>query len=211
MAAKSYVESLLGERERVILVARHHWFVLFGSIIAEIVIALVIFGGSVAGALFFPQFAGIVALVGFLVLLLPILSMIKDILEYASHQYIITNRRVMQITGVFNKNVIDSSLDKVNDVKMSQSFLGRIFDYGNIEILTASELGVNLFDRIENPIHFKTAMLNAKEELESERREPSPEVEASDLLEQINHLHQQGILNDAEYAQKKEQLLARMK
>ena len=37
---------------------------------------------------------------------------------------------------------------KVNDVKMEQSFLGRLLGYGDIEILTASELGVNLFRRI---------------------------------------------------------------
>ncbi len=51
----------------------------------------------------------------------------------------------MQISGIFNKSVIDSSLEKVNDIKMDQSALGRMFGYGDIEILTASELGVNLF------------------------------------------------------------------
>lgn len=210
MPAKSYVESLLGDREHVILVARHHWFVLLYSIVAEIVIALLIFGGTVAAAIFFAPYAGLIALGGFLLLLLPILSMIKDILVFSSHQYIVTNRRVMQITGVFNKSVIDSSLDKVNDVKMSQSFFGRIFNYGNIEILTASELGVNLFDRIENPIHFKTAMLNAKEEVGVDRREPAPGGAVADLFVQLERLHAQGILSDAEYEQKKEQLLGRM-
>ena len=73
----------------------------------------------------------------------------------------------MQITGVINKNVIDSSLEKVNDVKMEQSVFGRLFDYGDIQILTASELGVNVFRRIDNPIHFKTAMMNAKAALEN--------------------------------------------
>jgi uncharacterized membrane protein YdbT with pleckstrin-like domain len=68
--------------------------------------------------------------------------MINDILVWSHHQYIVTNWRVLQISGIFNKNVIDSSLEKVNDVKMTQSFFGRIFNYGNVEILTASELGV---------------------------------------------------------------------
>jgi hypothetical protein len=40
----------------------------------------------------------------------------------------------------------------VNDVKLSQSFWGRLFDYGDIEILTASEVGANVFRSIGDPI-----------------------------------------------------------
>ena len=67
--------------------------------------------------------------------------------------------------GTVNKNVIDSSLEKVNDVRLTQSVLGRMLNYGDVEILTASELGTNLFQRIGSPIQFKTAMLNEKDKL----------------------------------------------
>ena len=82
---------------------------------------------------------------------------------------------MVHVKGLFNKSVIDSSLEKVNDVKMEQSYMGRIFDYGDVEILTASELGVNKFVFIEKPVKFKTAMLNAKAELE--RRLDAMEVD----------------------------------
>ncbi len=78
-------------------------------------------------------------------------------------EYIVTNRRVIQTAGVFNKHVIDSSLEKVNDVVLTETVLGRLFDYGNIEILTASEMGVNLLRHIVSPVKFKTEMLNQKE------------------------------------------------
>jgi GTP-binding protein LepA len=71
----------------------------------------------------------------------------------------VTNRRVIQVSGVLGKNVMDSSLEKVNDVKMSQSFLGRMFGYGDIQILTASELGVDLYHQINDPVGFKTASM----------------------------------------------------
>jgi uncharacterized membrane protein YdbT with pleckstrin-like domain len=77
-----------------------------------------------------------------------------------------TNRRVIQVTGVFSKEVSDSLLEKLNDVKTDQTFLGRIFGYGDIEIMTASETGVNNFRHISKPLEFKRAMLEAKEELE---------------------------------------------
>src|SRR5207248_3188485 len=98
----------------------------------------------------------------YLLLLLPVLSLLRDVLRWANRKYIVTNWRVIQIAGVFNKDVTDSSLEKVNDVKLEQSLLGRLLDYGDIEILTASELGVNQFRRVGQPIRLKTAMLNAK-------------------------------------------------
>jgi uncharacterized membrane protein YdbT with pleckstrin-like domain len=135
--------------------------------------------------------------------------------DWSSRQYIITNFRVVQVSGIVNKNVIDSSLEKVNDVKMGQSFFGRIFNYGDIEILTASELGVNLFRHIGNPVHFKTTMLNAKERLEHEGSRPE-EAEGADrsdipaLIEQLDHLRQRGVLSEEEFQKKKADLLTKM-
>src|SRR6266511_5791303 len=105
------------------------------------------------------------AIYGLILVLVPVVGMLNDILVWRNKAYIVTSHRVIQISGVFSKDVVDSSLEKVNDVKMSQSFWGRLFGYGDIEILTASEIGVNLFKRIAEPVKFKTSMLNAKEEL----------------------------------------------
>ena len=58
---------------------------------------------------------------------------------------------------------MDSSLEKVNDVVMDQNFWGRIWGYGDIEIMTASEIGVNKLHMLANPVRFKTTMLDQKE------------------------------------------------
>ena len=101
----------------------------------------------------------------YLLLILPLLGLLRNVLIWTSRQYVVTDWRVIQISGVFNKDVSDSSLEKVNDVKLDQSFLGRLFDYGDLEILTASELGANQFTHVGQPVRLKTAMMNAKEEL----------------------------------------------
>jgi uncharacterized membrane protein YdbT with pleckstrin-like domain len=153
-------------------------------------------------------------IVGILILLVPIVTMVTDILNWINKQYIITNRRVMQISGVVNKNVIDSSLEKVNDIKMVQSVFGRIFDYGDVEILTASELGANKFRRIARPIHFKTTLLNAKEKLDrgyDSESEPADEAEQIiDLLAKLDDLRDKGVISEEEFNQKKSDLLAKM-
>lgn len=214
--AHSYLDSMLGERERILHVARKHWFLLLSSISLEIILILVFLAVTVTLALLFTPYALIIVALGFALILIPVATMVRDVLSWSNHQYIITNRRVIQIAGIFDKTVTDSSLEKVNDIKMSQSVLGRVFDFGDVEILTASELGVNRFSRIEHPVRFKIALLNAKEQLEGHAQEapepPAPVAADSPaaLLAQLDTLRRQGVLTEAEFAEKKANILSRI-
>src|SRR5262245_5896133 len=161
--ADRYLINLLGENEHILFVTRQHWLVLFGQIWPALVIAAVL-GGLVTLVWMFLLPDPLVPL-GYLLLLLPAVGLLRELLIWENRQYVVTNWRVIQIAGVFNKEVSDTSLEKVNDVKLEQSFLGRLLDYGSIEILTASELGVSKFIKIRRPIRLKTAILNAKENL----------------------------------------------
>jgi uncharacterized membrane protein YdbT with pleckstrin-like domain len=206
--ANSYLHSLLGENEKIEFVARQHWSILVRSILAEVLIAILLVG-AVSIALTFT--AGIAA-IAYVLLVIPLGMLTRDVLIWWNNQYVVTNRRVIQIRGVFNKNVTDSSLEKVNDVKMEQSFLGRMFDYGDIEILTASELGASRFAWIEKPVRFKTAMLNAKERMGSDElpRRPSGSQDVPAMIEQLDQLRREGLLSEAEFQAKKAQLLSRL-
>ena len=206
-----YLKSLLGENEQILFVTHHHWLVLVGEILAEVLlsIALVV----LVTLIWVNWVVNPLMPLGYLLLIIPLISLWRDVLIWRSREYVVTNRRVMQLAGVFNKNITDSSLDKVNDVKMSQSFMGRMLGYGDIEILTASELGVNKFTYIGRPIQYKTAMLNAKEKLEHAPAEPSagrPAASPADLLAQLDLLRQHGVLTETEFQAKKAELLKRM-
>jgi len=206
---KTYLQRLLGEKEEIQLVTRQHWSVLAQEILLEAlsaIIMVVVISVILVKWVPDPRIAW-----AYLVVILPLISLLRDLMIWYNHQYIVTNRRVIQIIGVFSKNVTDSSLEKVNDVKMSQSFFGRVFDYADIEILTASETGVNRFTRIGNPIAFKTAMINAKERLEhiSETDNTSSE-DIPDLISKLDILRQQKVLTDEEFQRKKADLLAKL-
>jgi uncharacterized membrane protein YdbT with pleckstrin-like domain len=207
--AKTYLESLLGDNERIILISRQHWFILISSIFLELLIILAIIIIFTLALIFLPA-ASLALAFGYLLLIIPLGFMIRDIMIWTNHQYIVTNRRVMQVSGVLNKNVTDSSLEKVNDVKMEQSAFGRVFEYGDIEILTASELGVNLFKRIDEPVVFKTAMLNAKERLDQGEEDGSQATNIPVLIEKLDQLRKQGILTEEEFQDKKAALLAKL-
>lgn len=206
-----YLKTLLGDNEQVLFVTHQHWLVLAGEILSEgiLAVALVVVV-SLTWALWLPN--PLVAL-GYLLVILPLISLFRDVLIWSNRKYVVTSRRVIQLYGVFNKNVTDSSLEKVNDVKMSQSYLGRMFDYGDIEILTASELGVNKFTHIGRPIQYKTAMINAKEKLERVPMASQPDRpvgSADDLLVKLNELRQHGVLTEEEFQAKKAELLKKI-
>lgn len=208
--AKDYIEEMLSQNERILLRARKHWSVLFGNIVLEIVLIVAL---VVAALVLAPLAAFPVVPLGFILALVPLVGMVRDVLLWYNRQYVVTNRRVIQTSGVFSKDVVDSSLEKVNDVKMSQSFWGRLLDYGDIEILTASEVGANIFRSIGDPITFKTAMLNAKERLEFGTEMGAQSAAVADipsLIARLDDLRKKGLITDAEFQQKKTELLAKM-
>lgn len=205
--AKTYIQEMLSENEQILLVTRQHGFVLFGNIVLEIVLIAAIIVGVTLLSATYPQ-----ATLGYVLLLVPLVGIVRDILVWSNHQYLVTNRRVIQSSGVFSKEVLDTSLEKVNDVKLSQSFLGRLFGYGDLQILTASELGVDQFRQIGDPVKFKTTMLNAKEKLgfDDVGMGARAEEDIPSLIAGLDDLRKKGIISEEEFQRKKTELLAKL-
>ena len=216
MTKDAYLLSLLGEGEKILYVTHRHWLTLLTEIMSELVLALALIVLVTLLLIFLPAAGPLVAL-AYLLLLLPLVSLSRDVLDWYNRKYVITDRRVIRVEGMFNKDVTDSSLEKVNDVKLEQSVWGRVLDFGDVEILTASELGVNKFKTIAGPIQFKTAMLNAKHQLDSGQGRPAARPALTNtpgdvpaLIAQLDGLRQSGVLTEEEFQQKKRQLLAKL-
>lgn len=168
---------------------------------------------AVALIMMFQPELRVVGWIAFVVAFVPAFEIVRIILDWLNERYIITNRRVMEIKGTINKHVRDSALEKVNDVDLKQSVVGRLLGYGTVQIITGSDIGVNMFKRISNPVRFKREMLNAKERLpKGLPAEPKPEAdtEIPDLIAELNDLRQRGILSEEEFQAKKKELLARL-
>jgi len=200
-----YVERLLAQNERIVLITRRHWLVLLPVILIDLGIAIVIIALSVGGALVAPP----LPLLGLLLLLLPLGHFLVRYIIWRNEQYIVTNRRVMEVRGVYKKHVSDSSLEKVNDVVMEQSALGRLLDYGDIRIITGADIGVNIFRRIAHPIRFKTTMMDQKA-AQSERPPEARSEDIPDLLARLDDLRQRGVITQEEFEQEKRELLDRL-
>lgn len=212
-----YLEGLLGRKEKIVFKGRQHWLVVVPRLVLWIAVSLLIILIASSLAL---TVAG-VALVLILAVVFPLWRIMVILLNWWNEQYVITNRRVIQLEGIVNKHSIDSSLEKVNDVVLEQSALGRLLNYGDVKILTASEIGVNLFRRMARPVRFKTEMLNQKEALSEldvfEAKatrvlsEDAPSAgDIPELIAELDELRKRGIITNEEFQDNKRALLARL-
>lgn len=170
-----YTDSMLASGERIVLRQHQHWFILVGNarfgILATVgAILLVILRrlGNGSGMLW--------DILGWITLILFVggLAMLAwSWLRYQNEEYIITNRRIIHAEGVINKKATDSSLEKINDLMITESLFGRIFGFGDLDVLTAAETGIERLRMIRNAMDFKKAMLDAKHELEIDLARPT--------------------------------------
>jgi uncharacterized membrane protein YdbT with pleckstrin-like domain len=216
-----YLEELMGGKEEIVFKTRQHWLAIVRTIVVWSAVSILIFGATMAIFLVTATFSDGLALVLLLALVFPFWKIMVDLLNWWHEQYVITNRRVIQLEGIINKHSIDSSLEKVNDVVLAQSALGRMLNYGDVQILTASEIGVNRFKRMARPVRFKTEMLDQKEGLsqldifegKASRilAEEAPTAgDIPELIAELDELRKRGIITDEEFEEKKKALLEKL-
>jgi uncharacterized membrane protein YdbT with pleckstrin-like domain len=167
MAGNSYVESLLGQGEEIGFSTRQHWVALMSGLVTDIVVVIILLLLLVGIDL-----PSLLVTLGLIVLLGVLLHMARGILVWMSNQFIVTNRRVIHIYGVLSKTVSNTELRDLSDTRIQQSALGRLLDYANITILTASEAGSDRFTYLWHPQEFHRAVFDSREKLESRTRSP---------------------------------------
>ncbi|MCX6374301.1 MAG: PH domain-containing protein [Actinobacteria bacterium] len=163
-----YVMQQLGANEKILYTERHHWVFFVAEMIKWILFAAAVLALVIVLRVWLFEGAGWVWWL-LLIFLVPAVRIAWGFLSWRMNVYVLTNRRVIESTGVLSKRVADSSLEKLTDIVLKQSILGRMLNYGDIIVLTAAAgAGINNLKQIRRPMEFKTQMLDAKEELERE-------------------------------------------
>ena len=175
----SYAESLLTPDEKVLMRQRQHptalildswpaiilWGITIILVIAQLVVPEEILGYRLFGG---DTWFGNTALsITIITLLLGIAVVAWRWWWWRTQEFLVTNRRLVLAWGVLSKSASDSSLEKINDAQLRISFLGRLLDYGHLEVLTAAPIqGADLLDRLNHAKAFKKAMMTAKHDLQ---------------------------------------------
>ncbi len=176
-----YTDSLLADGEIVVRRARQHW--LAPLVQARRAWLLLLIGAlALVAGLAIRDASGIAGTVGLGLAVLSVVALaagllfaVYHVLAWRAQDYVVTNRRVVQVEGILNKRAADSSLEKINDAVLEQSLLGRILGFGDLEVLTASESAIDRFHMLSRAADFKREMLNQKHALELEvSRAPAP-------------------------------------
>jgi uncharacterized membrane protein YdbT with pleckstrin-like domain len=165
-----YTDGLLMDGERVVYRTRQHPFGrLFDAKIGILAVGLglatliVILLAKVTGGA--GQVLGLVVLV---LLVVGAVNIAWVYLRWYQDDYVVTNRRVIKVEGILNKKAADSGLEKINDAILEQSVFGRMFDWGNLRILTAAEEIADDYHMLHHAPTFKKTMMLAKQDIEDD-------------------------------------------
>ncbi len=163
------LDDVLNPDEKVVFRTRLHWlacapFALLMSIVClAIVVAFAIFGRHLVAQSFQrdPAVATIATLVLLLLVVLP-LFVIRFLV--ATHEFAVTDRRVIACTGWLNTRTVDLSVAKVESLVIEQAASGHVFGYGDVK-LTGTGGTEELFRAVKDPVGFRKAVNLASDRL----------------------------------------------
>lgn len=167
----------LDPQETIIKQYRRHWIDLAPVVASTVVLTLVV----IVGGYFYGRYnddvhipASVVVLAFMIILFVAFAVAALGIFIYRQNYLILTNLHLIQVeqTGLFNRNVSQLSLARVQDVSAKRSgLLATILNYGNVEVQSAGEQEKFVFRNAPAPQQLADKCLEVHEDYM--RTEPS--------------------------------------
>lgn len=232
----TYADSLLTANENVVYRTRKHW-------LAPVVVALPASAITLGGILVLVLHSRVRHItfigpatnwVGWLAILVGVGWLIYSFMRWYTMEYVVTNRKVIKAWGMIRKSSDSASLEKINEISMQQSLLGRLLNFGTLQVRTASDMADLRYWFMRDPQMFRRQILEAKQQFEladahyiaravtgaaPAKSAASPEAAAEqadesarvpELISQLAKLRDQGVLTESEFQTKKAELLGRL-
>ena len=126
--------------ETLVLALRQHVIVLFRPLVVLLVTVpgATVLAGYVPDGSFQPWVRLAIAVVALLAVLAWV---VWPFLQWWTQTYVVTSRRLLLRSGVFNRSGHDMPLVRLNDVSFSHSFWQRLLGCGTLEVESAGERG----------------------------------------------------------------------
>jgi uncharacterized membrane protein YdbT with pleckstrin-like domain len=203
----------LQKGEKILLITHASWT----SLIIPVFIALAGCVGS--------YFIGFVNNFGWIAAVLGLLYLLIRYAAWNANIWGVTNFRVIDEVGLLSHFAKESPLDKINNVSYRRTVMGRIFNYGDVEIQTAAEVGATIYVNVTNPKRLQETIVNAQSEYKNweygnqakqmaaamdMRGAAAPSANAPQVaaeLEKLFELKMKGAISEEEYNRAKARLL----
>lgn len=207
--------------EKMVLASNPHWFYFWKEVVGAILVIVVLLIAASIDVSWIDSALRWLLIAGVIVLLV---SIVIRYVNWKTTRFAITTERVAYQSGMFRRRGVSIPLNRVNNVNFHQSFIARIFDNGVVVIESAGETGDSVFENIPHPEHVRAtifAQVEADEQRDSDRdaaalakamqdsmpsaapAAPTPQ----ERLAQLDALRAQGLVNESEYATKRQQIL----
>jgi uncharacterized membrane protein YdbT with pleckstrin-like domain len=150
----SYVDRVLHPEERIVAMGRKHWIIYVrGAATLVLGIAIGITGIAAGGDL-----QPWIGWTGLLVGAIGLMMIAGAWIQQWTTEIAVTNRRVIQKTGLIRRHTSEMNMDKVESVLVNQPLLGRIFDYGSV-VVRGTGAGMEGLHFIGRPLQLRSAIV----------------------------------------------------
>lgn len=202
----------LRDGEELVEVVGQHWI----KLMKPFLMALVVVVAGATAVILFPIHGPVSNLIGTAVVTIGAGYFIYRFFAWRNEFIVVTPVRVLLQRGVFTRSTREIPLAKINDVTCSQSFLGRMLNYGSMTIDSANSTGSEVLDCISRPLEVRSAISEQtmppavpvrSPESSPRRREGTMEATLVDELERLSRLYSEGYITLSEFEISKARLL----
>jgi uncharacterized membrane protein YdbT with pleckstrin-like domain len=151
----SYVSRTLGTKERVLYLTGYHWLYWIGTAIISAPFIMVAIGGLPYEGLDYLYLA---------LTVVPFAYGVYYFVHGIALEVAVTTDRFVKKTGLVSITSEEVSLDKIEEVNVSESILGRIFGYGNVDVHGTGAGAIHV-TMVNDPVRLRREIQGAREGL----------------------------------------------
>jgi len=140
-----YIENNLLKDEEVVFKTQHHWIIFIWPALF-CAAGILVFNSGVSGGAASAVFGSV------LILASAGLS-IGQFISMKTNEFAVTNKRIIIKVGMMRRTMIEMDREKIEDVGVVQSRLGRTLNYGTLVIKGGGAV-VKPFRAVANPMQF---------------------------------------------------------
>lgn len=201
---------LLAEHENLVFDLRPHWIAIVPA--AGWALVIIVATWFLYGWLDDPSFARPALLIAAAVAIF--LFTVLPILRWMYTNFVLTSDRLITRSGIVAKTSKEIPLERINDVAFNQSVIERMIGAGDLLIESAGERGQTRISNVRNPegvqlTIYKETEANNTRMMRGGENEPR-DASIPNQIEALARLKEQGVLSEAEFETKKEELLKRL-
>jgi uncharacterized membrane protein YdbT with pleckstrin-like domain len=158
MANTRYATAQLVSGENIMVAARIHWIVFLKPLPALALGSLfVLVSMSVKASSDKIGPESIIGIAGGILLLVALFLGLSSLIAWACTELVLTNRRVIAKFGFIRRKTFEMDMRRVEGINLDQSIIGRILDYGSIEVRGTGG-GISPIPGIASPSRFKKVL-----------------------------------------------------